>query len=76
MTQVSVLEAGKTEPCHSAMNALVQFDGYAADGQLQLEWISDKKLRAWHPNFNADYGPFRKTVRDDSLVSVRFVPKP
>jgi len=75
MTQVSVLEAGKSERCNSAVNALVQFDSYAEDGQLQLEWISNTELRAWHPHFNADYGPFRKAVRDDSLVSVRFTPK-
>lgn len=74
MTQVSVLEAGRTEQCNSMVHALVQFDGYAEDGLLQLEWISDTELRAWHPDFDADYGPFSKSVRDDTLVSVRFAP--
>ncbi|MGQ4275403.1 hypothetical protein [Terrihabitans sp. B22-R8] len=75
ITQVSVLEAGKSEPCHSAVDALMQFDGYAHDGQLDLEWTSDTELRVWHPAFNPDYGPNQKTARQDSPVKVSFAPK-
>ncbi len=75
MVQVSVLEAGRSEPCNSFVNALVQFDSKVADEQLELEWLSDKVLRAWHPTFNPDYGPVNTTVRAGSKVRIQFFPK-
>lgn len=74
-TQVSVLETGKSEPCHSFVNALVQFDSQAADEQLELEWMSDTVLRAWHPAFNPAYGPNSQATRPNSPVRIVFSPK-
>ncbi len=78
VTQVSVLEARKSEPCNSFINALVQFDSKinANDGKLELEWISDTVLRAWHPTFTADYGPNKTSVRPNAGVTIRFASKP
>lgn len=74
-TQISVLEAGVSEECQSAMNALVQFDGNAPENELQLEWISDTELRAWHPRFNPQYGPASQSYQANAPVKVIFAEK-
>ncbi|WP_420137260.1 hypothetical protein [Sphingomonas sp.] len=56
-TQASILDAKKVGTCHSAIGTIAQFSVNEPDDQLQLEWISDSELRAWHPNFNPAYGP-------------------
>ena len=73
--QVSVLEAGVSAACQSAVQALAQFDANEAASQLQLEWISDTELRAWLPGFNVDYGPSSATYKHDNPVKVIFSPR-
>lgn len=46
-----LLETGKSEKCHSVVQSLAQFDLRASADELQLEWLSDTELRAWHPSF-------------------------
>ncbi|MGE8677687.1 MAG: hypothetical protein ACN6PE_03650 [Achromobacter marplatensis] len=73
--QVSVLESGVSEACQSAVKALVQFDAPTPEEQLQLEWLSDTELRAWHPSFNPEYGPQSTTDKPGIPIKVRFAPK-
>jgi hypothetical protein len=74
-TQVSVLKSGISEKCQSAINALVQFDGSAPVDQLQIKWMSDTELRAWHPSFNPKYGPSAVTYKHYAPVKVIFSPE-
>lgn len=73
-TQVSVLKAGTSENCNSAVNALTQFGSYAPDDQLQLQWISNAELRAWHPGFDPTFGPQSASRKADSPVTVIYAP--
>lgn len=73
-TQVSVLESGTSENCQSAVNALAQFESYAPDDQLQLEWLSDTELRAWHPGFDPKFGPRSASSKHDAPVKLIFTP--
>lgn len=73
--QVSILESGLSADCQSAVNALAQFDASVPESQLQLEWVSDTELRAWHPDFNPGYGPAAVTYTHDAPVKVIFSPK-
>lgn len=73
-TQLSILESGISEACNSAVNALAQFGSYAPDDQLQLEWISDTELRAWHPGFDPKFGPRSATFTHDIPVKLIFSP--
>ncbi|ASV88419.1 putative lipoprotein (plasmid) [Ochrobactrum quorumnocens] len=74
-TQVSILKSGTSEKCQSATNALVQFYGFAPADQLEIKWMSDTELRAWHPSFNAKYGPSAATYKHDAPVKVIYSPK-
>lgn len=74
-TQVSVLKSGTTENCQSAINALVQFDQYGPDDQLQLEWLADDALRAWHPTFALNNGPATWTATPNTPIKIVFAPK-
>ncbi|MCV9907545.1 hypothetical protein OIV19_07950 [Brucella sp. HL-2] len=74
-TQVSVLKTGTSEKCQSAINALVQFDGPAPADQLQIKWASNTELTAWHPSFNAKYGPSTATFKHNAPVKVIFLPE-
>lgn len=73
-TQVSVLKAGTSENCQSAVNALAQFNSYSPDDQLQLEWLSDTELRAWHPGFDPKFGPASASYKADNPVKIIFAP--
>lgn len=74
-TQVSVVEAGVSEKCNAFIVALTQFRSYTPDEQLQLEWLSDTELRAWHPAFEPKNGPWARTFKQNSPVQVTFAPK-
>ncbi|MBC9904973.1 hypothetical protein IAG32_12180 [Achromobacter xylosoxidans] len=74
-TQVSVVEAGVSEKCNAFIVALTQFRSYAPDEQLQLEWISDTELRAWHPAFEPKNGAWASTIKQGAPVKVIFAPK-
>lgn len=74
-TQAFVLEAGRTGACRSATNALVQFTVYAPESQLELEWLSNARLRAWHPAFAPSGGPRSAGRMPNSPVEVVFAPK-
>ncbi len=73
-TQVSVLKSGMSENCQSAVNALAQFQSYSPDDQLQLEWLSEAELRAWHPGFDPKSGPRSASYKADNPVKVIFAP--
>ncbi len=73
-TQVSVLKSGTSENCQSAVNALAQFGSFSPDDQLQLEWISDVELRAWHPSFDPKFGPASASYKPDNPVKIIFAP--
>lgn len=74
-TQVSVLAAGVSEECQSAVKALAQFDSPTPADQLQLEWLSDAELRAWHPSFNPQYGPQSASYKPGAPIKLIFAPK-
>ena len=44
------------------------------DDQLQLEWLSDAELRAWHPGFDPKFGPASASYKADNPVKIIFVP--
>lgn len=73
-TQVSVLKSGTSENCQSAVNALAQFKSPWPDDQLQLEWLSDAELRAWHPGFDPKFGPASASYKADNPVKIIFAP--
>ncbi|MGE8639476.1 MAG: hypothetical protein ACN6PR_12580 [Achromobacter sp.] len=73
-TQVSVLKSGTSENCQSAVNALAQFNSLSPDDQLQLEWLSDAELRAWHPGFDPKFGPASASYKADNPVKIIFAP--
>ncbi|MFF7397551.1 hypothetical protein ACFZAI_13945 [Achromobacter sp. NPDC008082] len=73
-TQVSILKSGISENCQSAVNALAQFQSYSPDEQLQLEWLSEAELRAWHPGFDPKSGPASASYKADNPVKVIFAP--
>jgi hypothetical protein len=74
-TQASILEAKNAGICHSSENAIAQFSVNAPENQLELEWISDTRLRAWHPAFNPKYGPEVFSHAPNSPIKVQFAPK-
>jgi hypothetical protein len=72
----SVLEAGKSGACHSAVGTLSQFKVPSPEDKLELEWASDTLLKAWHPNFNPTYGPeSRSGSGADDPVKVLYAQK-
>ncbi|HCF2340387.1 hypothetical protein ABZR71_03370 [Pseudomonas paraeruginosa] len=73
--QVSLLVAGVSEKCSSALNALAQFDLRATADELQLEWLSNTEFRAWHPTFNPQYGPEISRQQGKAPVRMVFAPK-
>lgn len=73
-TQVSILKSGTSENCQSAVNALAQFQSYSPDEQLQLEWLSEAELRAWHPGFDPKSGPASASYKANNPVKVIFAP--
>ncbi|HBO3685688.1 TPA: hypothetical protein ONA18_005717 [Pseudomonas aeruginosa] len=74
--QVSLLETGKSEKCHSVVRSLAQFDLRASStDELQLEWLSDTELRAWHPSFESGNQPNGLRQEGDAPVRMVFAPK-
>ncbi|HGH4375112.1 TPA: hypothetical protein ACJIVN_001205 [Pseudomonas aeruginosa] len=73
--QVSLLETGKSEKCHAVVRSLAQFDLRASADQLQLEWLSDTELRAWHPSFEPGNQPNGSRLKRDAPVKMVFAPK-
>ncbi len=73
-TQVSVLKSGESENCNAFINATAQFAGYAPNEQLQLEWLSDTELRAWHPAFDPQHGPARAAYKNATPITLTFAP--
>jgi hypothetical protein len=75
-TQASILEAKKPATCNSAVGTIAQFSVISPEDQLQLEWVSNTELRAWHPGFNPAYGPEAFShPADNKPVKVTFAPK-
>lgn len=74
-TQAAVLEAGRAGTCLSSANTLARFTVYAPESQLELEWISNARLRAWHPAFAPSGGPRSASRMPNSPVEVVFAPK-
>ena len=75
-TQVSVLPKGATEKCQGSLQAVAQFDSYGPQDQLQVEWNSATEVRAWHPQFNPEYGPQSANYKPDNPIKLIFKPKP
>lgn len=73
--QATVLEAGRAGVCHSSVNAIEQFSVNSPEDQLELEWVSETQLRAWHPKFNPSYGPQTYVSGQNDPVKVIFRPK-
>ncbi len=73
--QVSLLETGKSEKCHSVVQSLAQFDLRASADELQLEWLSDTELRAWHPGFEPGNQADGSRLKGDAPVKMVFAPK-
>lgn len=73
--QATVLEAGRVGVCHSSVNVIEQFSVNSPEDQLDLEWVSETQLRAWHPKFNPSYGPQTYVSGQNEPVKVIFRPK-
>lgn len=65
----------KSEKCHSVVQSLAQFDLRASADQLQLEWLSDTELRAWHPSFEPGNQADGSRLKRDAPVKMVFAPK-
>lgn len=84
--QVSVLKKGETERCRAFIQSINQFsvntiDFGHANNALELEWLSENKLRVWHRSFaknpNKSFiGPYVYEKSGRSSVDVIFSPKP
>lgn len=72
--QVSILNKDEIDKCKSSINSLVQFHSFSPIGQLELEWISDEKLRAWHPSFKTHLNWISLGYRKNSPIKVEFIP--
>ncbi len=76
--QVSVLDAGVSAACQSAVEPWAQFDITTPEPPkldlLQLEWTSDTQLRAWYPGFKPVEGPRTWTYKRNTPVKVIFQP--
>lgn len=70
-----LLETGKSEKCHSVVQSLAQFDLRASADELQLEWLSDTELRAWHPSFEPGNQADGSRLKHDAPVKMVFAPK-
>lgn len=73
--QATVLVAGRQGVCHSSKDAIAQFSVNTPEDDLELEWVSDTQLRAWHPKFNPGYGPERYVSDPGDPVKVIFKPR-
>ena len=51
---------------------MAQFDSYGPQDQLQVEWISATEVRAWHPQFNPEYGPQSANYKPDNPIKLIF----
>ena len=69
-TQVSVLP-GRHRKCQGSLQAVAQFDSYGPQDQLQVEWIATE-VRAWHPQFNPEYGPQSANYKPDNPIKLIF----
>ncbi|MCT5527562.1 hypothetical protein LZL70_18250, partial [Pseudomonas aeruginosa] len=47
----------------------------ASADQLQLEWLSDTELRAWHPSFEPGNQADGSRLKHDAPVKMVFAPK-
>lgn len=74
MTQVSVLKAADSERCHSSLNSLAQFHSVSPDEDLQLEWLRNSQLRAWHPSFNPEFGPMSANYAPGMPITLIYRP--
>jgi hypothetical protein len=82
--QVSVLKKGESESCRASLNSINQFSVNTIDfgnqnNALELVWLSENKLRAWHRSFaknpNKNFiGPYSSLNRHGSPVNVIFSP--
>ncbi|AOA57909.1 hypothetical protein [Acinetobacter larvae] len=72
--QVSLLRTGESENCRATIKALSQFNVNQIDQQLQLQWLSESELRAWHPSFKAN-GPREQFYIQNPHVRIVFTPQ-
>lgn len=77
--EVSVVEVGVGEECHSAVKSLTGFKasppGLAVE-QLQLEWLSDTQFRAWYPGLKPNVEPTGSYTKPNTPVQIIYLPKP
>ena len=77
--EVSILEVGVGEECHSAVKSLTGFKagppGLAVE-QLQLEWLSDTQFRAWYPGLKPNVEPTGSYTKPNTPVQIIYLPKP
>lgn len=75
-TQVSLLPAHQSEGCWDDLNSIAQFQIHTPVEQLQLEWLSDTRLRAWAPEFQEHHEPYTYSYDEAAPVQFVFTPKP
>lgn len=73
-TQVSLLPAGASEPCNAFVAALAQFQSPTPDDQLEIQWVSETEVRAWHPGFETRQAPGAASYHQDSPIKVTYSP--
>ncbi|WP_353171079.1 hypothetical protein [Acinetobacter rudis] len=82
--QVSVLKKGESEKCRTTIQSVAQFNVYATDfrkkeDELQLKWLSNNELQAWHRSFGlfqykSYIGPFSYSYGAKKPVTMIFSP--
>ncbi|MDM1758080.1 MULTISPECIES: hypothetical protein [unclassified Acinetobacter] len=73
--QIAVPSKG-TSKCQSAVDTYIVFSSGMPLSDLQLEWISDTEIRAWHPSFNPKFGPYAATLGGpNDPIKISFKPK-
>ncbi|MDM1763374.1 MULTISPECIES: hypothetical protein [unclassified Acinetobacter] len=73
--QIAVPSEGSSK-CQSSVNTYIKFYSEMPLSDLQLEWISDTEILAWHPSFNPKFGPYSATLGGpNDPIKISFKPK-
>lgn len=71
---VSLLPKGKSEGCWDDINSIAQFH-VSQHAHLDIEWISDTKVRAWTPGLKENQPPSGYSYYENDPVGFVFYPK-
>lgn len=77
--EIYVLDAGVESRCHSYVEPLVGFKVRPPEmplDQVQVQWLTDTRLRVWYPGLKPDVSPDSMYRKSDSPIEMVFQPRP